>query len=336
MMIKAKGEGYSKKSVWKRICPWMLLLGLFAATSIWVNSGERIEYVAEKVVNAVEFREVEFLAIAEKFSVRWQEEMGLLQKDLDAILSKNMQNLRKVVMNPEHFDSFCDEYYGYLKSFKFIYLGAKDLFSSGSPNVNREVRTMVERHFLVGVEGKLDHMYLEMELAVEKRAIRWRQDFQKALEASFTEQEVRELVKRFSGSGIVSAPQMVQFSSRIALDILAGRAIDRWITQKILSNFSMRISRSIFFRGTFQGVRLASTKLISSAASKMFTNILLAVIGGIAVDYLLNQSSRFLTEKKLQRDLRSSLNAYFVSMERDLRKSVVHSMEMIAQQGLGR
>jgi PAS domain-containing protein len=317
----------------KKLFFWIALFILLVSATVWLNSQQRITYIAPSA-------EERFGKVLVEFSGKWKEEMELLQKDLEKIVDQKMREMQRLVLNYHNFDAFCDEYYGYFKGLKFMWLGAKDLFSSKESHVDREVQSMVERHFLGGIEGRMYELYLEIEAVTEKRVAHWQQDFQKALRANFDEAEIERLVKDFKVTPDMGVHVSVAGSLvRITADIVGGK-IGSALFSKRVTKMSQKIAAQVVAK-LFSKTAISTGMTVAGstgtfAAAGSFAGPVGFFVGltvGIITDAILSAVIRGSSEGDLRRGLRISLERYLNSMKRQLIQNINSSLRSIAAQG---
>lgn len=243
------------------------------------NQGEDIESFVERVLSS-------------EGAKLWKKQCTLLQEEAFSLVDEKCRQYKAIAASSSRLGEFADEYFGYFKGMKFLFLGAMDLTVTDGW-IQEEIRDMLLEYIF------FDYMEFhgEMQYALERLAEKHVSDYAEAvlgvLEQRFTRDQIETVLKSMNTKGIsITASN---------LHTVAIFAVAPLISGKI---------------GTSLLATQAGEKIAAIVVSRLpaLSGTLATTIGtfgiSILVDYLCSRGVKMLMEEDLKESLRRAVSGF--------------------------
>lgn len=238
----------------------------------------------------------------------WNEQLVQLERQAAQYIRQEMRGYRRAVLSPARIDSFCDEYYGYFKGFKFMFLGAFDFFSD-KRRIEREIRDMIQEHLLYDTEAFAISLRNGIAEHVRENVQEYSAMMEQLMQKRFTSSEREVLSKSVGVAGIKVGSSQIH-----TLGVFGGTSL---------------VLNSQLVQGAIQKITNLITSKLITISSTMVTNVLTFGLGFL-LDYLFSRGVRYLQEASLKRSLETSMRRFLDSMENQLLVDISKQIRSLA------
>lgn len=277
-----------------------------------VNTGD-VSETSEVTLDDIQARYDEFLSDANR---KWVAELAKMEGRIDVIIRTRLDRMYSRWTSSQRLDAFVDEYYGYFKGWKFLYLSGKDLLDRDTDGeaLGQEINAMIMRHILLDLDSDMNALFVELEEYITTNTGQFMERLLKELDSAFSEEELQRLGRGFHVGNISVAPSELQSFIRTGADFP--------ITYSVAGAIFARIAPKIVSRtAAGSGGRLLS-RIVSKVATTLTSSILGKFITGFGIGLLVDYALVKIAKAAGQEDLKDSLEAGMKDFRSTLNKEI--------------
>lgn len=223
----------------------------------------------------------------------WKRERTLLQKEAFALIEKECDAYRAQAASAERLENFTDEYFGYFKGFKFLYLGVRDWMGSDKTRIQEEINRMLSELIFFDISELQGNIQFGLENLTETHLQKYSEELIALLEQNFNESELEEVLSasRVNSISVVGSNihSLVVTASLFGISRTAESIMSTVIGKKIVSVVVARIpvlsASTLTSVGTFgisilidyvfsQGIKLANCQKLTHSLREAVVSVI--------------------------------------------------------------
>lgn len=275
--------------------------------SLWGPSGNQREHTA--VGTGARGVEERLETLMNQAGREWLEKLEEMERKSIEMTRRRLESMQGKWQSEDRLDAFCDEYYGYFKGFRMVWLTGKDLFVDGQPNIESELADMMEKHLFFDVQDDLAALFLDMEQDLRHEASAFQNQFLETLEKTFTSEELAEAKKILAEQAVGPGTSTFQTFARTYADFKTPTLIG-----------ALGLS--------------SATQLATGAGTKALLKSIPRFLGGIgifiAVDFAVSKAIRIVFEDDTRQNLRTDVARYRAALEKSITSEISRTFDNLA------